>query len=349
MLKRIIAWSVRNALAVLLLSLAAIAAGVWALTHTPLEALPDLSDVQVIVQADYSEQAPRIVEDQVTYPIAAEMLKVPGARTVRGYSFFGVSFVYVIFADGTDLYWARSRVLEYLNGIKGRLPVSVTPMLGPDATGLGWVFQYALVDTTGRLNLAELRGIQDWHLRYALTAVPGVAEVATVGGFEKQYQVDVDPAKLLAYGVSISQVMSAIQAANNDVGAMVMELSDREYMVRGLGYLKSIGDIENVVVGATAGGTAVRVANVGNVTVGPAVRRGIADLDGRGDAVGGIVVMRSGENALATIERVKAKVAEVQPGLPRGVVVRPVYDRSLLIEESIGTVRETLLEEAVIV
>src|SRR5215212_6748978 len=275
MLKRIIAWSVRNALAVLLLSLAAIAAGVWALTHTPLEALPDLSDVQVIVQADYSEQAPRIVEDQFTYPIAAEMLKVPGAKTVRGYSFFGVAFVYVIFADGTDLYWARSRVLEYLSGIKGRLPAAVAPTLGPDATGLGWVYQYALIDTMGRHNLAQLRSVQDWYLRYALTAVPGVSEVASVGGFEKQYQVDIDPTRLLAYGIPVTRVMSAIQSANNDVGAMTMELSEREYMVRGLGYLKSIGDIENVVVGATAAGTPIRVAELGRVSVGPAIRRGV--------------------------------------------------------------------------
>ena len=233
MLKRIIEWSVGNKLIVTLFTVAAILVGVWAVKNTPLEALPDLSDVQVIVQADYNEQAPRIVEDQVTYPIAAEMLKVPGARTVRGYSFFGVSFVYVIFEDGTDLYWARSRVLEYLSGIKGRLPAAVTPTLGPDATGLGWVYQYALEDTTGKLSLADLRSLQDWYLRYALTAVPGVSEVASVGGFEKQYQIDLDPARLLAYRIPITQVMSAIQNANSDVGAMVMELSEREYMVRG--------------------------------------------------------------------------------------------------------------------
>jgi Cu(I)/Ag(I) efflux system membrane protein CusA/SilA len=348
MLKRVIEWSVRNRFIVLLFTMAAVVGGLWALRRTPLEALPDLSDVQVIVQADYSEQAPRIVEDQVTYPVAAEMLKVPGARTVRGYSFFGVSFVYVIFEDGTDLYWARSRVLEYLSAIKGKLPPSVTPTLGPDATGLGWVFQYALVDTTGRLNLAELRALQDWNLRYALTAVPGVSEVATVGGFEKQYQVDVDPTKLLAYGVSISQVMTAIQNANNDVGAMVMELSEREYMVRGLGYLRSIDDIENVVIGA-GGGTPITVAQVGRVSVGPAVRRGIADLDGRGDAVGGIVVMRFGENALRTIDAVKAKLADVAKALPAGVVIRPVYDRSTLIERAIATLRGKLVEESIIV
>src|SRR5215207_4175480 len=349
MLKRIIEWAVTNKLIVLLFTAAAVAGGVWAIRTTPLEALPDLSDVQVIVQADYGEQAPRIVEDQVTYPIAAEMLKVPGARTVRGYSFFGVSFVYVIFEDGTDLYWARTRVLEYLNGIKGKLPATVSPTLGPDATGLGWIYQYALEDTTGRLDLSQLRSVQDWYLRYALTAVSGVSEVASVGGFEKQYQVDLDPAKLLAYGIPVTQVMAAIQNANSDVGAMVMELAEREYMVRGLGYLKSIGDIENVVVGATSAGTPIRVAELGRVSVGPAVRRGIVDLDGRGDAVGGIVVMRFGENALTTIRNVKAKLAEVEKGLPPGVVLRPVYDRSELIERSIETLKEKLLEGSLIV
>ena len=347
--QQLIDWSVRNRLVVLLLTGALALAGLWAVRTIPLEAIPDLSDVQVIVQAEYGEQAPRIVEDQVTYPIAAEMLKVPGARTVRGYSFFGVSFVYVIFDDGTDLYWARTRVLEYLAGLRGRLPSNVAPTLGPDATGLGWVYQYVLEDTTGRMSLAELRSLQDWSLRYALTAVPGVAEVATVGGFEKQYQVDLDPARLLAYGIPVTSVMAAIQGANSDVGAMVMELSEREHMVRGLGYLDGIGDIEQVVVGATPSGTPVRVAELGRVTIGPAVRRGITDLDGRGDAVGGIVVMRSGENALATIERVKDKLAAVAPGLPPGVVVRPVYDRSGLILGAINTLRRTVWEEALIV
>src|SRR5687768_4781987 len=250
MLARVIEWSVRNRLIVVLFTVAAVLGGIWAVRTTPLEALPDLSDVQVIVQADYGEQAPRIVEDQVTYPIAAEMLKVPGARTVRGYSFFGVSFVYVIFDDGTDLYWARTRVLEYLGGIKGKLPPSVSPTLGPDATGLGWIYQYALEDTTGKLDLAQLRAVQDWYLRYALTAVPGVSEVASIGGFDKQYQIDLDPIRLQAYGISVTGVTNAVRNANADVGAMVVELSEREYMVRGLGYLKSISDIENVVVSA---------------------------------------------------------------------------------------------------
>jgi Cu(I)/Ag(I) efflux system membrane protein CusA/SilA len=349
MLRRIIEWSIANRLIVFLGTVGAIAGGIWAVGRTPLEALPDLSDVQVIVQAEYNEQAPRTVEDQVTYPIAAEMLKVPGSRTVRGYSFFGISFVYVIFEDGTDLYWARSRVLEYLSGIQGRLPAKVTPTLGPDATGLGWVYQYALEDTTGRKSLAELRSIQDWYLRYALTAVPGVSEVAAVGGFEKQYQVDLDPARLLGYNIPITAVMAAIQNANADIGAMVVELSEREYMVRGLGYLKSLSDIENVVVGATPNGTPIRVAELGRVSVGPAVRRGVTDLDGRGDAVGGIVVMRFGQNALATIERIKARIREIQSGLPAGVVLRPVYDRSDLIHRAIENLRGKLLEESAIV
>jgi Cu(I)/Ag(I) efflux system membrane protein CusA/SilA len=328
---------------------AAVAGGIWAIRATPLEALPDLSDVQVIVQTDFNEQAPRIVEDQVTYPIAAEMLKVPAAKVVRGYSFFGVSFVYVIFDDGTDLYWARTRVLEYLNGIAGKLPPGATPRLGPDATGLGWVYQYALEDTTGKLDLAQLRSVQDWYLRYALTAVPGVSEVASIGGFEKQYQIDLDPTRLQGYGISVIAVINAVRNANADVGAMVVELSEREYMVRGLGYLKSIGDIENVVVSANAAGTPIRVADIGRVAAGPGVRRGIADLDGRGDAVGGIVVMRFGENALQTIGRVKARLAEVAAGLPPGVVLRTTYDRSDLIERSIENLRGKLLEESAIV
>jgi Cu(I)/Ag(I) efflux system membrane protein CusA/SilA len=349
MLKRIIEWSVANRLLVLLFTVAAVAGGIWAIRATPLEALPDLSDVQVIVQTDFNEQAPRIVEDQVTYPIAAEMLKVPAAKVVRGYSFFGVSFVYVIFDDGTDLYWARTRVLEYLNGIAGKLPPGATPRLGPDATGLGWVYQYALEDTTGKLDLAQLRSVQDWYLRYALTAVPGVSEVASIGGFEKQYQIDLDPTRLQGYGISVIAVINAVRNANADVGAMVVELSEREYMVRGLGYLKSIGDIENVVVSANAAGTPIRVADIGRVAAGPGVRRGIADLDGRGDAVGGIVVMRFGENALQTIGRVKARLAEVAAGLPPGVVLRTTYDRSDLIERSIENLRGKLLEESAIV
>jgi Cu(I)/Ag(I) efflux system membrane protein CusA/SilA len=349
MLTRIIEWSAGNRFIVLTLALLLAAGGVVALRNTPLEALPDLSDVQVIVQTDYEGQAPQIVEDQVTYPVATEMLKVPGARTVRGYSFFGVSFVYVIFDDGTDLYWARSRVQENLSSIRGKLPTGAAASLGPDATGLGWVYQYVLDDTTGTRSLAELRAIQDWYLRYQLTSVDGVSEVASVGGFQKTYQVEVDPVKLRAYGIPVTRVMAAIRASNEDAGAMMMELSEREYMVRGLGYLRGIADVEQVVVGSTAGGTPIRVGDVALVQEAPDVRRGVADLDGRGDVVGGIVVMRFGENALKTIDGVKARLAAVQSGLPPGVVVRPVYDRSTLIRDAVGTLRISLTEQFIVV
>jgi len=349
MLKRIIEWSVENKLIVLIFTAFLMAGGVVALMRTPLEALPDLSDVQVIVQTDFEGQAPQIIEDQVTYPIATEMLKVPGAQTVRGYSFFGVSFVYIIFEDGTDLYWARTRVLEYLSGIRGKLPAEAQASLGPDATGLGWVYQYVLEDTSGTRSLADLRSIQDWYLRYQLTSVPGVSEVASVGGFEKTYEVTIDPTRLRAYGIPVGRVMSAIQASNQDAGAMMMELTEREYMVRGLGYLKNADDIENIVVGATSGGTPIRIADVADVQLSPDVRRGIADLNGRGDVVGGIVVMRFGENALGTIDRVKEKLASIQDGLPPGVVVRPVYDRSDLIHRAIDTLKEKLIEESIVV
>ncbi|NIP58521.1 MAG: CusA/CzcA family heavy metal efflux RND transporter [Gemmatimonadetes bacterium] len=349
MLRQAIEWSVRNKFLVLVSALFVAAGGIVAMGRTPLEALPDLSDVQVIVRTDYPGQAPQIVEDQVTYPVASEMLKVPGARTVRGYSFFGTSFVYVIFDDGTDLYWARSRVLEYLSGIRGNLPEAAQPSLGPDATGLGWVYQYVLEDTTGTRSLADLRSYQDWYLRYQLTSVSGVSEVATVGGYEQVYEVTVDPPKLRAYGIAVTRVMEAIRASNEDVGAMVLELAEREYMIRGLGYLQSLEDIEQVVVAATGHGTPVRVADVADVRLAPDVRRGVADLNGRGDVVGGIVVMRFGENALATIERVKAKLAELESGLPEGLVVTPVYDRSDLIHRAIETLKEKLLEESLVV
>ncbi len=349
MLERIIEASIRSKLLVLILGLFVAGAGVYAMRNTPLEALPDLSDVQVIVRTDFQGQAPQIVEDQVTYPVASEMLKVPGARTVRGYSFFGTSFVYVIFDDGTDLYWARSRVLEYLSAIRGRLPEEAQPALGPDATGLGWVYQYVLLDTTGTRSLAELRSYQDWYLRYQLTAVPGVSEVATVGGYEQVYEVTVDPIKLRGYGIPVTSVMEAIRTSNEDVGAMVLEMAEREYMIRGLGYLQGLEDIEAVVVSATDHGTPVRVQDVATVRLAPDVRRGVADLNGEGDVVGGIVVMRYGENALATIDRVKDKLAEIEPGFPQGLVVRPVYDRSELIHQAIDTLGEKLIEESLVV
>jgi len=349
MLKRLIAWSVQNKFLVLLMALFLGVGGAIALARTPLEAIPDLSDVQVIIQADYPGQAPQLVEDQVTYPIASEMLKVPDAQTVRGYSFFGVSFVYIIFDDGTDLYWARSRVLEYLSGIRGKLPEGADVALGPDATGLGWVYQYVLEDTTGTHSLADLRSIQDWYLRYQLTSVPGVSEVASVGGFERTYEVTVDPERLRAFDIPIHSVMEAIRSANQDVGAMVMEMAEREYMVRGMGYIEDLNDIESVVLGATDTGTPIQISDVATVQFAPQVRRGVADLNGRGDAVGGIVVMRFGENALATIQRVKEKISEIEDGLPPGVVLKPVYDRSDLILRAIDTLKEKLVEESIVV
>jgi len=349
MLTRVIDWSVQNRFLILIFALFLGVGGAIAMARTPLEALPDLSDVQVIIQTDYQGQAPQLVEDQVTYPIASEMLKVPGAQTVRGYSFFGVSFVYIIFEDGTDLYWARSRVLEYLSGIRGRLPEGANVALGPDATGLGWVYQYVLEDTTNTRSLADLRSIQDWFLRYQLTSVPGVSEVASVGGFERAYEVTLNPDRLRAYGIPIHTVMDAIRGANQDVGAMVLEMAEREYMVRGLGYIQSLKDIESVVLAATQTGTPIRVADVAEVRFAPQVRRGVADLNGRGDVVGGIVVMRFGENALATIERVKEKLAEVESGLPEGVVLTPVYDRSDLILRAIDTLKGKLIEESIVV
>ncbi len=349
MLKRIIESSIRNKFLVLLASAFLAVGGILAMRSMPLEALPDLSDVQVIVRTDYAGQAPMIVEDQVTYPVASEMLKVPGAETVRGYSFFGTSFVYIIFADGTDLYWARSRVLEYLSAIRGKLPDRAEPSLGPDATGLGWVYQYALEDTTGTMSLADIRSYQDWYLRYQLTSVPGVSEVATVGGYERVYEVTVDPVKLRGFGIPVTTVMEAIRSSNEDVGAMVLEMAEREYMIRGLGYLEGMEDIESVVVASTGHGTPIRVADIAEVRLAPDVRRGVADLNGRGDVVGGIVVMRFGENALATIERVKERLAQLESGMPAGLVVRPVYDRSDLIHRAIDTLKEKLLEESLVV
>ena len=347
MIGRVIAWSLKNRFLVLLATVAVIGAGVWAMRSTPLDAIPDLSDVQVIVQTTFAEQAPQIVEDQVTYPIATEMLKVPGSRVVRGYSFFGQSLVYVIFDDGTDLYWARSRVLEYLNGLRGRLPSGTEPTLGPDATGVGWVFEYVLQSDS--LNLAQLRTLQDWYVRYRLTAVPGVSEVASLGGYVKQYQVEVNPERLRAYHIPVTQVAAAIGQHNADIGARVLEMGGREYMIRGLGYLGGVSDIADVAVGATPDGTPIRVSDVATVQVGPAPRRGAADFNGRGEAVAGIVIMRFHADALKTIEAVKARIREIQAGLPHGVRIVPVYDRSDLIHRAIATLKDKLVEESVIV
>jgi Cu(I)/Ag(I) efflux system membrane protein CusA/SilA len=349
MIARVIDWCTGNRFLVFTGTVVLTLWGVWAMTATPLDAVPDISDVQVIVATEWMGRSPDIIEDQITYPIVTSLVSAPRVRTVRGFTDFGISYVYVIFEDGTDIYWARSRVVEYLQGIRSRLPEGSNPTIGPDATGVGWVFQYALVDDTGQRNLAELRGVQDWFLRYALASVDGVAEVASIGGFVKQYQVSLDPTKLAAYGKSVKDVVDAIRASNNEVEGRLLEFSGREYMVRGRGYLTSADDIGAVSLGATAGGTPVRVADVADVGLGPDLRRGVAELDGRGEVVGGIVVMRFGENALRVIERVKARLTELRGALPAGVRVVPTYDRSGLINESIATLRRTLIEEAVVV
>ncbi len=346
MIDRIIEFSARNRLLVILLVAAASLAGYWSMRRLPLDAIPDLSDTQVIVYSRW-DRSPDILEDQVTYPIVAAMLGAPRVKAVRGFSDFGYSYVYIIFDEGTDIYWARSRTLEYLSGVLSRLPAGVKTELGPDATGVGWVFQYVLVDTTGAHDLARLRSVQDWFLQYHLKSVPGVAEVAALGGFVRQYQVRVDPNRLRAYGVSISRVVEAVRQANNDVGGRLVELSGAEYMVRGRGYVRSAEDLRQVVLAGT--GVPVRVADVGEVVLGPDIRRGVAELDGKGEAVSGIVIMRQGENALQVIERVKAKLAEIEPGLPAGVNLVTAYDRSELILESIDNLRSTLIEELVVV
>ncbi len=349
MLARIIEASVRNKFIVVMFLAFILGAGIYALYRLPVDAIPDLSDVQVIIFTEYMGQSPQVVEDQVTYPIATAMLAVPNAKVVRGQSMFSMSFVYVIFEDGTDIYWARSRVLEYLSYIQGRLPAGVTPAMGPDATGVGWVFEYTLEDTTGRYNLAELRTLQDWYLRYQLRVVPGVAEVASVGGFVKQYQVKVDPNKLAAYNIPLSKIKQAIQMSNADVGGRIIEHAETEYRVRGLGYIQSIADVENIVVGSDGQGTPILVKNVGQVKLGPQLRLGVSEANGEGQVVGGIVVMRFGKNALEVIDRVKAKLEAIKPGLPPGVRIVTAYDRSSLIERAITNLKEKLLEEIIIV
>jgi len=345
---RLIDASVRNALIVILATVFAIGAGLWALVNTPLDAIPDLSDTQVIVYTEFPGQAPQVVEDQVTYPLTTALLAVPRAKVVRGFSNFGVSFVYIVFEDGTDLYWARSRVLEYLNFASKRLPVGVAPSLGPDASGVGWVYQYVL-EGAGR-TLAELRSLQDWLVRFRLTAAEGVSEVASIGGFERQYQVIVDPRKLQAYGIPLSRVTEAVRASNRDVGGRSIEMSETEYMVRGRGYLRGTDDLGKVVLKAEPGrGTPVQVRDVARVEIGPDERRGIGELDGLGEAVGGIVVKRDGADALSTIRNVKAKIAELLQSLPEGVSIKPVYDRSELILRAIANLKRTLVEESLII
>ncbi|HUK62857.1 MAG TPA: efflux RND transporter permease subunit, partial [Dongiaceae bacterium] len=350
MIARLIDYCATHRALVFLFTALVVAGSLIAIRHVPLDAIPDLSDPQVIVFTEWMGRSPDLVEDQVTYPVVSSLLGAPRVEAVRGQSMFGMSFVYVIFKEGTDLYWARSRVLEMLNGMRTRLPEGVSPVIGPDATSVGWVFQYALVDRTGTHDLAELRTFQDFHLRYALASVPGVAEVASVGGYQKQYQVEVDPGKLHAYGLSLADVTGAIRRSSSDVGGRVIEMSGREYFVRGLGYVKDLDDLREVALGVDPrSGTPIRIADVGTVSFGPDIRRGVGELDGEGETVGGTVVMRTGENALQVIRRVKRKLAELEPGFPPGVGVKVVYDRSGLIERAIHTLRHTLVEEAVVV
>jgi len=348
MIEKIIAYSARNRFLVFTLVVLLTLAGVYALKNIPLDAVPDISDVQVIVYTPWEGRSPDLIEDQITYPIVSTLISAPKVRTVRGLSDFGFSYVYVIFEDGTDIYWARSRVLEYLQQITARLPQGASPVLGPDATGVGWVFTYALVDESGSHDLAYLRTLQDWYIRYALAGIEGVAEVASIGGFVKQYQVNVDPNRLSAYGISIREVIDRIRMSNNDVEGRLLEFGGREYMVRGLGYIKSVADIQNIVIGSKAG-TPVLLRDIAQVVLGPDIRRGITELNGLGEIAGGIVVMRFGENALKVIRSVKAKLAEIAPGLPQGIKIVPTYDRSELIDRSIANLQKTLLQEIAVV
>ena len=347
MLTKLIEWSIDNRFLVILATLAVVAGGVYSLSNTPLDAIPDLSDVQVIIYTDYPGQAPRIVEDQVTYPLTTQMLAVPYAKVVRGYSFFGFSFVYIIFEDGTDMYWARSRVLEYLNYVSDRLPPAVTPTLGPDATGVGWAFMYAL--QSDRHDLSELRSIQDWFLKYELTSVPGVAEVASIGGFVRQYQITVDPNRLRAYNISISQIRDAVRMSNTDVGGRLLEVAEKEFMIRGLGYIESLDDIRQIALGVDERGTPILLRDVARVGLGPEMRRGLADWNGEGETVGGIVVVRYGADTLQVINDVKAKLEDVKPGLPEGVEIQVAYDRSGLIERSVDSLKSALTQQFLIV
>jgi Cu(I)/Ag(I) efflux system membrane protein CusA/SilA len=345
----LIRWSVRNRFFVVIGVLALAAAGIWAVRSTSIDALPDLSDVQVVIRTSYPGQAPQIVENQVTYPLTTTMLSVPGAKTVRGYSFFGDSFVYVIFEDGTDLYWARSRVLEYLNQVQGRLPATARSAMGSDATGVGWVYEYALVDRTGRHDLSQLRSLQDWFLRYELKTVSGVAEVASIGGMVKQYQVLLDPVKLAAYGVTHSQAVDAIRRANQESGGSVLEMAEAEYMVRASGYLKTLDDFRAIPLRTAAGGVPVSLGDVATIQLGPEMRRGIAELNGEGEVAGGVVILRSGKNARETIAAVKTKLADLKKSLPPGVEVATVYDRSQLIDRAVDNLTHKLIEEFIVV
>ncbi|HYS52196.1 MAG TPA: efflux RND transporter permease subunit, partial [Thermoanaerobaculia bacterium] len=346
MIAAVIRWSARNIFLVGLASVFIGLAGVYALKHVPLDAIPDLSDVQVIIYTEYPGQAPQVVEDQVTYPLTTSMLSVPRSRVVRGFSFFGVSFVYVVFEDGTDLYWARSRVLEYLNTAAQRLPSGITPTLGPDATGVGWVYQYIV--RGNQKTLAELRTVQDWQVRYAIAKAEGVAEVASVGGFVKQYSIVVDPRRLQALGITLDKIRAALRASNRDVGGRTVELSEREFAIRGRGYVKNISDLEQIVV-KNDRGVPVLLRDVARIELAPDERRGITELNGEGEVVSGIAVQRFGQNALTVIANVKDRLAEIASGLPQGVTIQAVYDRSDLINRAIETLKRTLIEESIIV
>ena len=349
MIAKLIRWSITNRFLVLLATVFIAGWGVWSLARTPLDAIPDLSDVQVIIRTTYPGQAPQIVENQVTYPLTTTMLSVPGAKTVRGYSFFGDSFVYILFEDGTDPYWARSRVLEYLNQVQSRLPAQAKTALGPDATGVGWIYEYALVDRSGKLDLSQLRAFQDWFLKFELKAVPNVSEVASVGGMVRQYQIVLDPDKLRAYSIPHGKVIEAVQRANQESGGSVMELGEAEYMVRASGYLQSLDDFRKIPLTTTDAGVSVRLGDVARVELGPEMRRGIADLNGEGEVAGGVIVMRSGKNALETIEAVKTKLAKLKSSLPAGVEIVPVYDRSNLINRAVDNLEHKLIEEFIVV
>ncbi|MEK6787707.1 MAG: efflux RND transporter permease subunit [Pseudomonadota bacterium] len=349
MIAQCIRWSIGNRFLVLLATLMLTAAGLWSVNRTPLDALPDLSDVQVIVRTTWPGQAPQLIENQITYPLTTTMLSVPGAKTVRGYSFFGDSYVYVLFEDGTDPYWARSRVLEYLSQVQSRLPSQARSALGPDATGVGWIYEYALVDRTGHLDLSQLRALQDWFLKYELKTVPDVAEVASIGGMIRQYQIVLDPDRLRAFNIAHTQVIDAVQKANQEAGGSVLELAEAEYMVRATGYLKTLDDFRSIPLITTPAGVSVRLGDVAQVQIGPEMRRGIAELDGEGETVGGVIIMRSGRNALATIEAVKAKLQSLKSSLPKGVEIVPVYDRSQLIERAVSNLGYKLLEEFIVV
>ncbi|MBL8377073.1 MAG: efflux RND transporter permease subunit [Burkholderiales bacterium] len=349
MIAALIRWSVVNRVLVLMVTLLLVGGGLWSLARTPLDALPDLSDVQVIIRTSYPGQAPQLVENQITYPLTTTMMSVPGAKTVRGYSFFGDSFVYVLFEDGTDLYWARSRVLEYLNQVQAKLPPGASAAIGPDATGVGWIYEYALVDRTGRHDVGQLRALQDWFLKFELKSVPNVAEVASLGGMVRQYQVLIDPNRLRAHGITHARVLDAIRGANQEAGGAVIELAETEYMVRSRGYLASLEDFRNIPLSASNEGVVVRLGDVARIQVGPEMRRGIAELDGEGEVAAGIIVMRTGKNALETIRAVQAKLEQIKASLPAGVEIVPTYDRSQLIERAVDNLKDKLIEEFIVV